>query len=375
MRKHWLDNIRWATVVLVVFYHVVWEYNAEGILGGLGKITSLETQWIDLLMYIVYPWFMPLLFIVSGISAKLYLEQHTDREFFKSRTTKLLVPSTIGVLVFGFVQGYLSMAIGGAFDSMAEVPPFVLYLIMCASGIGVLWYIQLLWVFSLVLVIVRKIEKDRLHNLCAKTNVAVLALFAVPVWGAAQIMNTPLIVVYRFGFYGIVFFLGYFVFSHDEVIERLKKWFPLFGAAALALCAVFCICYFGKNIADKPVNRTPLYAAFAWFACLALLGGAARFFDFENAFTKWTNKRSWGLYVFHMIGISAVALYFGKTALLPPVLTYVLSLIAGFAVGYGLNAIISRIPFFRWAILGIKKQRTAAEKPHTNQETAKDSNV
>ncbi|MBR4825462.1 MAG: acyltransferase family protein, partial [Spirochaetaceae bacterium] len=148
MRKHWLDNIRWATVVLVVFYHVVWEYNAEGILGGLGKITSLETQWIDLLMYIVYPWFMPLLFIVSGISAKLYLEQHTDREFFKSRTTKLLVPSTIGVLVFGFVQGYLSMAIGGAFDSMAEVPPFVLYLIMCASGIGVLWYIQLLWVFS-----------------------------------------------------------------------------------------------------------------------------------------------------------------------------------------------------------------------------------
>ena len=111
MRKHWLDNIRWATVVLVVFYHVVWEYNAEGILGGLGKITSLETQWIDLLMYIVYPWFMPLLFIVSGISAKLYLEQHTDREFFKSRTTKLLVPSTIGVLVFGFVQGYLSIAI------------------------------------------------------------------------------------------------------------------------------------------------------------------------------------------------------------------------------------------------------------------------
>ena len=50
MRKHWLDNIRWATVALVVFYHVVWEYNAEGILGGLGQIADLETQWIDLLM-------------------------------------------------------------------------------------------------------------------------------------------------------------------------------------------------------------------------------------------------------------------------------------------------------------------------------------
>ncbi len=375
MRKHWLDNIRWATVVLVVFYHVVWEYNAEGILGGLGQIADLETQWIDLLMYIVYPWFMPLLFIVSGISAKLYLENHTDREFFRSRTTKLLVPSTIGVLIFGFVQGYLSMAIGGAFDTMADVPSFVLYLIMSVSGIGVLWYIQLLWVFSLVLLIIRKIEKDRLHNICAKTNVAVLALLALPVWGAGQIMNTPLIVVYRFGFYGIVFFLGYFVFSHDEVIERLKKWFPLFGAAALALCTAFCIINFGKNIADKPINRTLLYAAFAWFTSLAILGGAARFADFENAFTKWMNKRSWGLYVFHMLGISAVALYAGKTALLPPALTYVLSLIAGFVVGYGLNEIISRIPFFRWAILGIKKQRAAAEAPHTNLETPKDSNV
>ena len=70
-----------------------------------------------------------------------------------------------------------------------------------------------------------------------------------------------------------------------------------------------------------------------------------------------------------------MALYAGKTVLLPPALTYVLSLIAGFAVGYGLNWIISRIPFFRWAILGIKKQRATAEAPHTNQETPKDSNV
>jgi hypothetical protein len=70
-----------------------------------------------------------------------------------------------------------------------------------------------------------------------------------------------------------------------------------------------------------------------------------------------------------------VALYAGKAALLPPALTYVLSLIAGFVVGYGLNEIISRIPFFRWAILGIKKQRSAAEAPHVNQETTKDNNV
>ena len=44
MRKYYLDNIRWMTVVIVVIYHVFYMYNAEGILGGLGKITSLSVQ-------------------------------------------------------------------------------------------------------------------------------------------------------------------------------------------------------------------------------------------------------------------------------------------------------------------------------------------
>ena len=44
MRKYYLDNIRWVTVVLVVIYHVIYMYNGEGILGGVGKITSLDVQ-------------------------------------------------------------------------------------------------------------------------------------------------------------------------------------------------------------------------------------------------------------------------------------------------------------------------------------------
>ena len=84
MRKHYLDNIRWVTVVIVVIYHVFYMYNSEGVLGGLGQITNLQVQYYDAFQYLVYPWIMPLLFIVSGISARLSLEQHTDKEFIKS---------------------------------------------------------------------------------------------------------------------------------------------------------------------------------------------------------------------------------------------------------------------------------------------------
>ena len=27
MRKHWIDNLRWVTVLLVLFYHVIYFYN------------------------------------------------------------------------------------------------------------------------------------------------------------------------------------------------------------------------------------------------------------------------------------------------------------------------------------------------------------
>ena len=30
MRKHWIDNLRWVTVLLVLFYHVISTTTAKG---------------------------------------------------------------------------------------------------------------------------------------------------------------------------------------------------------------------------------------------------------------------------------------------------------------------------------------------------------
>jgi len=355
MRKSYIDNLRWVTVVLVVIYHVFYMYNAEGILGTLGKITDLEVQYYDVYQYIVYPWFMALLFIVSGISARYYLERHTGKEFIKSRTVKLLVPSTIGLFVFQFIQGYINTS----FSEMGsiEAPGFVKYIIYCLSGIGVLWYIQMLWLFSLAIVLIKKIDKDRFWNICRKTPLWVLILIAVLFWGAGQILNTPVIVCYRFGLYFLAYLIGYFVFSHDEVIEVTKRFFPLFAVIAVGLGAAFCIVYFGQNYADDPVYRSPLFLLYSWFGCVAMVGGFAKYIDFTNNFTKWMGSHSWGLYIFHYLGISMVALYLAKPGLVPAWGCYLLSTIAGFVLSYILYFVISKIPFFRWAVLGISKKK------------------
>ena len=144
-------------------------------------------------------------------------------------------------------------------------------------------------------------------------------------------------------------------------MDKLKKYAVACIIIGVALCITFAILNFivrgGTNYADKPVNRGPLFAACAYFGSIAMLAGMARFGDFSNSFTKWMSAHSFGLYVFHYLGISTVALVFAKNAILPAPLCYMLSLVAGFVLGYGLYAIISRIPFFRWAVLGISKKK------------------
>ena len=76
-RKHWIDNLRWATVLLVLFYHVIYFYNNKGVFGGIGGFGDYPEcrQYQDIVMYILYPFFMPLLFILAGIGSRYALQK------------------------------------------------------------------------------------------------------------------------------------------------------------------------------------------------------------------------------------------------------------------------------------------------------------
>ena len=355
MRKYYLDNIRWMTVVLVVIYHVIYMFNGVQLFGVIGPFSKVQYQ--DAFLYLVYPWFMTLLFVVSGMSARYYLENHSVKEFIKTRTRKLLVPSTIGLFVFQWILGYYNMKIGGAFDSMAAVPKVVLYFIMVMSGIGVLWYIQTLWVISLVLALVKKIEKDRLYKLGAKCNIWVLLFFTVLIYFAAQILNTPMITVYRFGIYGAGFFIGYFVLSHDEVIERLTKfWLPL-PIAAFGLGIAYTVIYFGENYAAELVINNVMACVFCWITILAVFAVVKKWGDKTNPLCAFMTKKSWGLYIFHYLPIAVFGYYQHQYfPNMPAILVYLISAIAAFGGALILYEIISRIPVVRWCVLGLKKK-------------------
>ena len=365
MRKHWMDNLRWVTVLLVLFYHVIYFYNNKGVFGGIGGFGTYPEcpQYQDVVMYILYPWFMPLLFLLAGISARYALQRHSGKEWFKARTRKLLVPGTIGLFVFHWMVGYFNTVVAqneGMFDGL---PGVAKYAIMAVSGIGPLWFIQLLWVLSLLLLLLRALDrKDRLWSWCGKANIVWIILLGVLFWAGEQTLvknprpDSPdgLVNLYKPVFYLVNFLLGYYVFSHDEVQEKLKKaWIPLLCCAAVA-GVVLIATTFGQDNTSPAYMGSPLNCLYGWLACLALIGWFQAKFDRTGSFAAYMTRTSFGLYIVHYLVVASLGYMMKTYTQLPPWSMYLILTVAVFTLTPLLYELLHRIPFVRWCVLGEK---------------------
>ena len=367
MRKHWIDNLRWATVLLVLLYHVVYFYNNKGVFGGIGGFGDYPEckQYQDVVMYILYPWFMPLLFLLAGVSARYALQKQSAKEWFKSRTRKLLVPGTIGLFVFHWMTGYFNTVVAarqGVFDGM---PVVAKYFMMAVSGTGPLWFIQVLWLLCLVLLLVRAIDQnDWFWNWCGKANFFVIILLGIFFWAGEQtLIKNPrpesldgLLNLYKPLFYLVPFLMGYFVFSHDEVQEKLEKaWIPLMATAAAAgIALVFTT--FGQDNTSPQYLGSPLNCFYGWLMCLAMMGWFKAKFDRTGAFAAYMTRSSYGIYVVHYLVIASLGYMMKVHTSLEPWMMYAILFVAVMLLSPLVYEVIRRIPFVRWCVLGERKK-------------------
>ena len=349
-RKNYIDNIRSFGVILVLVYHVFYIYNGIGVLGGLPIPSSVGI--FDDFLTIVYPWMMIVLFVAAGVSAKFSLERRSKEEFLRERARKLLVPSTIGIFIIHWITGYLNMYFGGGLD---VIPSFLIYPISVLAGQGHLWFAQLLFLYSVVLVCFKK-SLDKLNKLCEKVEVIVCLLFSILIWLSAQILNMPVITVYRFGIYVVAFLLGYCAFSHDTVIGKIEK----AKYISLALSIVFGIGYFilfrKINYTEANVLKHIVTNLYAWCAVLTIFGFAKRYMDKENTFSRYIVANSYGYYILHYPMLMLVA-YLLHTVTINMVTKVVLTLVLEILLTFTANELIKRIPFVRYIVLGIKRRK------------------
>ena len=367
MRKHWIDNLRWVTVLLVLFYHVIYFYNNKGVFGGIGGFGEYPQcpQYQDVVMYILYPWFMPLLFILAGISARYALEKKSAKAWFKARTRKLLVPGTIGLFVFHWMVGYFNTVVAARQGAFGDMPLIGRYLLCAVSGTGPLWFVQLLWLLSLVLLAVRACDKnDRLWNWCGKLNIVWIILLGVLYWASAQtlIMNPRpesadgLLNLYKPIFYLVSFLLGYFVFSHEEVQQKVKQaWIPLLVCAVVS-GTILIVTTFGQDNTSAIYMSSPLNCLYGWLACLGLMGWFQAKFDYTGKFGSYMTRSSFGLYIVHYLVVASLGYMMKMYTQLPPVAMYVILTIAVFTLSPLLYEGLRRIPFVRWCVFGEKRK-------------------
>ena len=364
MRKHWIDNLRWVTVILVLLYHVIYFYNNKGVFGGIGGFGD-GPQYQDIIMYILYPWFMPLLFILAGISARYALEKRSAKEWFKTRTRKLLVPSTIGIFFLGAGIGWINTLTGPAVESISALPGSAKYLIWSISGVGPLWFIQDLWLLSLVLLAIRKLDaKGRFMNLCGKSGIVAVVLSGILFWlGHQTLIMEPdpagingLWNLYKPVFYLIPFLMGYFVFSHDSVQKTVgHAWIPLM-VCALISGTILTVAGFGQDNTLPNYLSSPMNNIYGWLMCLAMMGWFKTSFDRSGTFASYMTRSSYGIYIVHYLVIATAGYFLKVKTHLPPTCIYIILTIAVLTLSPLLYELLKRIPFIRWCILGEKTE-------------------
>ncbi len=364
MRKHWMDNLRWVTVILVLIYHVFYFYNNKGVFGGIGGFEEDPMgQRQDAVMYLLYPWFMMLLFLLAGIGSRYSLQKRSVLEFINSRTLKLLVPSTIGLLVFHWMTGYFNTHIAGV-DVLASVSQPAKFFLWAFSGIGPLWFIQDLWLFSLLLLLIPR--KDGIHAWCG--NIGRLGVFFLGVLiflGAQTLIMHPrpesadgLYNLYKPVFYFIPFLMGYFVFSHEKVQDDLAKYHMPLLILALLSGAALLKTTFGQNNTDPIYLRGWLNNLYAWLMTLAMLGLFKARFDFTGKFAAYMTGSSFGIYVVHYLVIASLGYMMKVYTSLPPFAMYAILFVAVLFLSPLIYEILHRIPFIRWCVFGEKKKQT-----------------
>lgn len=353
MRKHFLDNLRYGIVLLVIFYHVFYLFNSVGVITNVA-IPGIPA--LDAVLYLLYPWFMAVLFAISGICARHSLQRQTGKEFLRSKVRRQLIPSVAIIFILGWTSGWVTGQYTDMFGTnSAQVPGFAKYLIWCLSGTGVLWFLHELLILELALVLIRRLDKkDRLWQLGGRANMGILCLMVFALWGSAQILNTPLIEVYRHGFYGFAFLAGYFIFSHERIQQLLAKWAPVLLTVSGVLAIAYTAFFWGENYASMDNLKAFLTNAYAWFAILAMLGAGRRWLDKQFLFTRYMAGRSFGFYVLHypLLALSAWAM--DRLLHLPVWAMYLLLPVEMVLLLPPLVALIKRVPILRTLILGEK---------------------
>lgn len=353
MRKYFIDNLRWISILILFPYHTCMIYNNFGENFYVrGKDIPLLSSFIQ----ICYPWFMPLLFVIAGISTCYALEKRTAKQYIKERVYKLLIPLISGILLLIPIQTYYAEKFHNGYNG-GYLQQYILFFTKETDLTGYtggftpahLWFILYLFIISLIaLPIVIKYR-----NSSKKMKLDKLSLFKIlPMFLFFLVMALILDIGGKsLGEFFALFMLGYIVLSDDKVQVKLDKrrWY-LFGG----LIVVTILNLLFQNVWHCSFGLAyDIFRRFlSWIGILSAIGMGKHYLNFQNKITSYFAKASFPIYFFHQSLLVLVAYYtFKYTSILEVQVILIISI--SFILTMVTYEAFKRIPFIRF-LFGIK---------------------
>ena len=346
MRKHFIDNLRWLVVILLIPYHAAQAFNTWG---ETNYVFFYSDEVLSSLIVFLSPFFMPLMFMLAGMSTKYSLEKRSVGQYLLERLKRLVVPLIFGTLAFCPVMSYIGDKLNLGYEG-SFITHYGIFFTRWTNltgydggfNVGQFWFLLYLFIISLLAAVVVTVMKKAVkkpHN-AVDFPFPVICLFVMPLPLLFDLLS---VAGKSFADYIYVFFIGYFVMTNEKTLEKTEKYRYVTLAAGLAACSlsVYMFIWSGRDFGMLNV----IAKAFGeWFMILALTGIGKHSLDRKGKISEYMSSRSFPYFSIHFIWTVLFQYWFSHLPGGGVLTLFVLPVIAAFVATLACSEICIRIP-------------------------------
>ncbi len=369
-----LDNLRAALVVLVVVHHVALVYSAFAPFYWVEPPVANPAAFLILGLFVLFnqAWFMSALFFIAGYFTPDSYDHKGARSFVNGRLLRLGVPLVIGMLVIEPIARIGFFLLPSQLTGITAPLSWAAYPEMI--GLGPLWFVAMLLVFSLFYALWRQLigksapRGERRSPTPWEVRLGVLALALV-----AYFWRMLVPIGQDVSFYGnmlsfptIAYLPHYILMFIVGILAKRNRWLPGVrkeqaweGVIASVIATIvllpwaisgsFFLLGFspGAEFTGHGTWQSALYAL--WDATLAvgLLTAVLALFtgllNHEGPVWRFFARQSYATYLTHIVVVTFLA--YGLSGLQWPALVkFVLLAVIAVPLSFGLSYVIRLIP-------------------------------
>jgi len=334
-RLYYIDWLRVLAILGVFLFHAVHPFDSAV---DWHIKNAEQSDAVTVFLLLVYPWGIPLFFLVAGAGSKFALRRRSNRQYISERVTRLLIPFIVGSILLTPLQEYLDALHKGTFqgsflsfipEMLAEVTSGNLLTPLVFSRWGShLWFLAFLFSFSLLaLPVFRWFNTDSgqsfiswLGRLVEKRGGLLLCVLPLVL---ARVLIQPYFPEDHgwldFVYFFVFFILGYLLYSDDRFLSALRRdrWL-LFGGGVMGLVGFLALFAVYGDMALEwgltfvvpwSIILILAFTLMSWGWALFALYLAMTYLNFTNKWLVYGNETIMPFYLLHQPVIIVIAFF------------------------------------------------------------------